>query len=290
MRCLKTPARRVGALQFSADGAVLYCFGLEVWISPDAIEHLPARALRIDAGSGEIRGDTPLVPSDAAVFTPDFEAVYYVPALVPYAQESCSGLHRLDLRSGGSTRICALDDLSPLVSAALSPDGRMLAIAAGMLVVCLDPVTGTERDPIELRAHGVAWSPDGAHLAAWGPDGVRVWSGEVLSFQAAGPARLLAWAPDGRLAWGEREAILWRCLSSGEGGRCELAGTVTALAFSARGLLVGLGDGRCLQVDPATGRVLAELDTGLGCVQAVACTADGQQAATGEDGRVMVWG
>jgi WD40 repeat protein len=89
---------------------------------------------------------------------------------------------------------------------AFAPDGRTLAVAAGLEVRLWDTATGAER--ATLRGHarvvtGVAFTPDGRLLASASTDGqVKLWDVAAAKERAAydwqvGPVTALALAPDG---------------------------------------------------------------------------------------------
>src|SRR5262249_36680746 len=98
--------------------------------------------------------------------------------------------------------------IAPWVSAAFSPDGKLLAAAAqGAAVVSLfDAATGQKRGPVRGPGRDVAafaFSPDGKQLALASGNEVRLYEvatgKEALAFPRLDGVVCLAFSPDGKL-------------------------------------------------------------------------------------------
>jgi WD40 repeat protein/DNA-binding SARP family transcriptional activator len=189
----------------------------------------------------------------------------------------------------------------PMV-AALSPDGRMVALGAeDGTVQLLDLATGRFRGMAgrhESPIGGVAFSADGTMLASGGGDRrviVRdVASGQVRETFQGGEGRFagLRFSPDGRTLYAAatRSVIAWDLEGAGRLGRpFPVSGpTDLAMAVSPDGSLIATPDG------PAGDRVsLRELRTprkvrrplapGIGRIGAIAFAPDGRTLALGGD-------
>ena len=123
----------------------------------------------------------------------------------------------LSLAVGAATQVTADDGLE--IDPALSPDGKLLAYAAGTATrmrIFIRPVSGGRTitlsetgAPLEYRPK---WSPDGSQILFLTPDGAFVSSalGGTSKRAASGPLGAAAWSPDGTqllLARGGRLAI-----------------------------------------------------------------------------------
>ncbi|MFD7132860.1 hypothetical protein [Streptomyces sp. NPDC059894] len=216
-----------------------------------------------------------------------------------------------------------LGHTSTVNAVAFSPDGKLLATAAGgrsghhddRTVRLWDPATGRPvGSPLVADAgavYAVAFSPDGKVLASGGEDGaVRLWdpatgrqSGARLTGHT-GPVSSLAFSPDGRLlasangsgsvVRGDDSVRLWDPATGRPVGKplTSHSGDVFALAFGPDGTLACAGaDGSVRFWDPATGRQSGTALTGhSGEVFALAFSPDGRLLASGgRDGDVRLW-
>ncbi|WP_129631751.1 WD40 repeat domain-containing protein [Candidatus Oscillochloris fontis] len=225
--------------------------------------------------------------------------------------------HALLLAGGGAT-LLALDDPKPLWvidcptrHAALSPSGRLLALAAGDRIRLWDLQDGSLRNQIQVAAsstHALAFSPDERHLVSANDDRrVAFWrtgndpidlATPLLASLPPQPDQVvsLAFSPDGTLlacGGADRTVRIWRTLDrslvqtlSGHGGAVE------ALAFSPTGDILAAGSrGRTLRLwGVAHWRLLHNLDGHDGAVEALTFSPAGDLVATGaSDHTVRVW-
>ena len=187
---------------------------------------------------------------------------------------------------------------------ALSPDGRLLAVASTQGVYLYNAETLEKVRLIETnaRAVSVAFSPDGALLAsASGDRTVQLWQvadGTLLRTLKGHTASVLsvAFAPDGALlasASDDRTVRLWR-VADGTPLRTLEGRTdgVQSVAFAPDGALLASGAGdhtvRLWQV--ADGRLLCTLTEHTDTVESIAFAPDGELLASGSlDGTVQLW-
>jgi hypothetical protein len=151
-----------------------------------------------------------------------------------------------------------------LLSAALSPDGRLVA-AGDQHGVLLLWRSATGREVFRLPAH-------------------------------RGPVAALAFSPDGRtLASGgahDRSLRLWEVATSKERHRLEVSATVMApVAFSSEGVVLAAAGPESVRLwDVAGGKELAPLRGHHAAITCLAFSGDGQTLATGSgDGTALVW-
>jgi WD40 repeat protein len=217
------------------------------------------------------------------------------------------GASLIDLRSARS--LWTID--CPARRAALSPSGRLLAIAGGSQIVLWDLQDGRVRS--QLSGHGgmisaLAFSPDERSLASASHDrSVRLWragddaaalASPLLARVPAHPDHVtsVAFSPDGAmLATGgaDRTVRVWRTFDralvqtlSGHGGAVE------ALAFSPSGEVLAAGSrGRSLRLWAARGwRLLHSIEGHGGAVEALAFSPDGTLVASGAaDHSTRIW-
>jgi WD40 repeat protein len=253
-------------------------------------------------------------PISAVAFSPDGKLL---------VSASLDGSVRLwNAASGKQVRALPREDRAPVRDAAFRPDGKALAVAAGLPAIfgggggeieLWDLETG--RPGVKLRGHTgpidrVAFRPDGRRLASAGDDfTVRVWDWAAGPFPGVVEGRQdsflggggLAFSPDGRrLVWGNR--------SPGGGGQVlDPATGKELLRFGADGEEFHLAayhpDGRTFvavsdrsgmgMYDAATGKSLRALARAGLNVQALAFSPDGKRLATAvagdPDDDVRVW-
>ncbi|EFO80916.1 WD-40 repeat protein [Oscillochloris trichoides DG-6] len=226
--------------------------------------------------------------------------------------------HHVLMIAGGGATLLALDDPKPLWAidcptrhAALSPTGRLLALAAGDHIWLWDLHDGSLRNQIQNAGSSVlalAFSPDEHYLLSASDDRcVALWrtGNDVLDRATPLLATLpphpdqvlsLAFSPDGSLlacGGADRSVRIWRMLDrslvqtlSGHGGAVE------TLAFSPDGNLLAAGSrGRSLRLwRVASWRLLHSLDGHNGAVETLAWSPDGQLVASGaSDQTLRVW-
>jgi WD40 repeat protein len=206
-------------------------------------------------------------------------------------------------------------------SAAIAPDGNIMAIGGADAVLLWDPVAGRTRHKLTtgaVRYGCLAFSYDGTTLAVPGDASVTLWDVATgarrpvalslpdkvsgLAFTPDGrwipdKVRGLAFAPDGRsLATGHvsGRVRLWVLDTGRERWRTKGHDyQVTSLAFSDDGqVLVSASDhDRVVRVwDPGTGRLMTELSGHATSVRSVAFAPGGAVvAAAASDGTVRRW-
>jgi hypothetical protein len=291
--------------------------GLINLIAPVSGEAAPAPApairprVHVDALPGPVLGAA-FAPGNEVLATADDNGVLLL-----------WDLARIGLRGrlqGHTTRVW---------SVAFSPDGRLLASAAGDWnhpqgtgeLFLWDVTTASKLHtlgPRQRLVFTVAFSPDGRLLASGGWDGtVRLWDPETGQETAAlaghtGPVRFVTFSPDGRtLASGGFDGTvrLWDPETGRPRSVLPAAGyKVNCVAFSADGKRMataenpitgspmpgGNGPGRIRLWDVGTGRERAVLTGPRGMVLAVAFTPDGRALASGGGsydrfGEVILW-
>ncbi len=230
------------------------------------------------------------------VFLPDADHALVV---------SGGGPSLVDLRRG--MPLWAID--CPTRCAALSPSGRLLAVAAGPQIALWDLADGRLRGSCSghsAAVTGLAFAPDERTLASASLDrSVWLWrcGGEgaspvVLASLRDGDEQLLsvAFSPDGALiaaGGADRTVRVWRSVDRtrvqtlpGHGG------SVEALAFSPDGALLAAGSrGRSVHLwDTRTWRLARSLDGHQGAVESLAFSPDGALLASGAaDHQTRIW-
>lgn len=190
----------------------------------------------------------------------------------------------------------ATQTLTPITAAALSPDGRHIAVGLESKVVVLwDTVAG--RPVRTLAGHqkavpAVAFSPDGKRVLSGSADGTAIlWDADtgaqLLSLRKhTGPVLSVAYSPDGsRLLTGsfDSTAVLWDARTGSP--LLTLKGharEVFAVAFSPDGALLATasGDRTAALWDAATGRQTVSLKGHKEEVSCVAFSPDGRRVGT----------
>lgn len=255
-----------------------------------------------DAGSGRLLATSQDLGGAARPIaaSPDGKLL----TLVNYSQDDCAVVP-LAMRGGmpdpGARKLQIPN--CPLWSAALSPDGKLLATGAND-VRLWNTQTGESQ---VLKDHGrktesVALSPNGSLLAAADdPFAVHLWDVRkgVLLYEMPVPnlPSAVAFSPDSKtLATGNYgELMLWNV-----GGRApratfkyEPSSKVTSIAFSPDGRLVACGgedaDGRVKVWDVRTGELMLSMTAG-GTISSVAFSPDGKRLACATSAKsVKLW-
>ena len=185
-----------------------------------------------------------------------------------------------EVRSGREVPLAAEQRIGP--DAALSRDGRWLALPSSRAVELLDAQTGQVVRTLEDGARNVVLSPDGRLLAGTTSRGqAKIWqtqTGEEV-WTADYPARYLTFSPDGAtLCCLGRQDVLLVTVATGREHRMPVeAATLEGLAFSPDGKLLAIdeagGNVRIWQV--ATGRPVRVLEKLGRYVKQLAFSADG---------------
>jgi WD40 repeat protein/3',5'-cyclic AMP phosphodiesterase CpdA len=209
-----------------------------------------------------------------------------------------------DPRNGVELR-STFGGLGSVAAVCFSPDGTLLARAAGRVVDVRDVLTGAQAVTLvghRGRIRDIAFSPDGKLLATAGEDGtVRVWNAHsgvelhVLSGHS-GWARGVAFSPDGKLLasggsddpvrlWDPAEGVSAGLLPGHRSGTWHLA-------FSPDGKLLASGgsDDHVRLWDVVSGAPVAELSEHRARVRQVAFSPDGRfLASVGGDSKGRIW-
>lgn len=248
-----------------------------------------------------VTGASPLEPESPPAEAKSGRTDLYGDALPPGA---IARLGTVRFRHGG-----------PVHAVAFSPDGKILASAAGDSTIRLwEMPTGKELRRLDVALpepqqqgfgyspFAVAFSPDGKTLAgASGSNKLFLWevaTGKQLhQFDSAdGAPPILTFSPDGKiLAWIDSQmAIHLVDAASGKALR-QLQGyqaPVRCLAFSPDGKLLAVGESGAIRLwDASTGASLRKLRRHQGTVTSVAFSPDGKTLASAgdEDNTIRLW-
>jgi Tol biopolymer transport system component len=212
-----------------------------------------------------------------------------------------------DAEAGREVRRIGGTPDEPFGCAALSPDGKTLAVADGKNRIRLIDAAGDGKDVFleghEKRIVCLAFSPDGRTLASAGEDdSLRVWRlGPARSLERATKVEVrgvtaVGFAPGGKLlATGDEEDIigLWDAATGKEVRRLfGHPGPVFALAFSPDGCFLASGgyDHAVRLWETASGQEALQLTGHEGSVRAVAFSPDGRTLYSGsDDGVALAW-
>jgi WD40 repeat protein len=208
--------------------------------------------------------------------------------------------------AGGENRFEISGGAAWAEQVAWSPNGAVLAAAAGRRLFLWDALTGTVRETAVHRSTiaGLSWKSDGSILAAACYAGVELWSAADAMPAGSLPWKTslisLAWSPDGRwvVAGTQEQSIqIWE-LPFQPGNELAMSGyaaKVRELAWHSSGRYLATGGGTEVMVwdcggqGPAgtTPRILQGHD---GRIAALAYQRQGHLLASGAlDGQVRLW-
>jgi len=144
----------------------------------------------------------------------------------------------------------------------------------------------------------LAASSDGFWLATGGDGGdVKIWDLENVHDRPAAHhgarVRAVTFSPDGNLiaSTGDDGAVwTWNVLKNEGRAIFRDAQPLTTLVWSAGAIYAGRADGKLVEIDPTSGKLLATLEAHPTEVRVLALSLDGKQLASGSrDGSVVVW-
>jgi len=279
-----------GALDFSPDGRRLVAGGAlkdnsYIW---DLATGRPFATLR---GCGDVVKTAAFTPNGRLIVTAGLDSDHSRWVIATWDARTARRLGELPWDSGWA--------------AAISPDGRTLAVArmARKLgfysLPDLGPLPEVEL-PLPDTPERVAYSPDGSVLAAWvGPS---VWVGEARTgrqtrvLEVEGRVTSLAFARDPKLVLtGYKTGMVagWDVATGRMSWTRPAHGLkeVRAMAVAPDGGVAASGgqDGSVCLYDVKTGEELRTLDAKQGGVESVAFSRDGTKLAAGHGSSVAVW-
>ena len=221
--------------------------------------------------------------------------------------------------TGDPSMLLALGDGRSARSAAFSPDGSTIAVAArvgdpegvisGGALLLIDAATGellwdSQRDGSEAPM-SVGFSPSGGEIATLWSDGTaRIYDSldgsEVAAYAAQHPAQvssgdsLVTFSPDGRLlAIADRsEVVLWDPSDGSVSKTFRHDDPVTAISFSRDGSSLAAGsEGATIRLwNVGTGVLEMTMRGHRGRIESVAFSPDGSfLVSSGDDGTARVW-
>lgn len=283
------PHKRLAGLRFTPDGG-LWLQELDVWITPESIDHLPARICRLDMASGAVTAQHSFAPSEIAVWTNALDALWTVPANTPYSWELTTRVVRISLTDGRSETVADLEDPVDLRAGSCTPDGRRLAMAGDCGVWRLDLVQAEALAPLHVGGTCLEYSGDGRWLAVGGRGGMTVFCDETEVARWPNPAVALAWAPNGRLVWVDGERLYVARVGTAVSTLSWSGGAMLALSPDGRRALLGADHGAWALCDLDAATIIHSGPGGVGAIRSVAWSDDGRCWALGGDqGRISIW-
>jgi WD40 repeat protein len=262
----------------------------------------------LEAGTGKLLREVRQLPEGSI---PGMETFFSANGKVWGVFDGSGKIRLWEAGSGHLLLTCQGDDRGLMSSAALSPDGKVLAVSGKRnRAHLIDVLTGKAVRQIkgpnwapELRegfprirveaVHGFTFSPDGRLLAATGIDFVAVWdaaTGERRYLIRDDHGRL-AFSPDGKyLACGGEELCLYGAATGKKVRRFEgHTGNIAGLAFSPDGTTLATAQEYAICLwDVKTGKRRLPFpghETPVGCL---AFAPDGTALASGADD-LIVW-
>lgn len=289
-RVLEAQRSGAAALSFSPEGRRLVTGGAYkdnsyIW------DLTPGRPFAMLRGSGDLVKTATFSPSGRHIVTAGLDSEHSRWVIVVWDARTGRKLKELPYNSGWA--------------AAISPDGRMLAVARhgkslGFYTFPdLHPVADVEL-ALPDTPEQLAYSPDGSTLAAW--VGNAIWVGNASTRQTTrvveveGEIKSLAFTPDPkRVVLGFKSGVVagWN-LSTGQmlwTSPAHQLKEVRGIAVAPDGNVAASGgqDGTVTLWDLKQHTELRVLDSKLGGVESVAFSKDGTKLAVGHGSSVAIW-